>query len=194
MSERLDMTMMLAVHDALRRESAQVARLATNKGGVAATVGWEMFSTYLRVHHTTEDDILWPALRAAAGPGEQALLDAMEAEHAVLDPLIAAIDAGREVAERADALVTALHTHLRHEETEVLPLINAVLPAEEWRRFGQAHGGRVGVDARRYLPWVLDGMNAGRAETILDGMPSQIQEQYRDQWRSGYAELVKWPA
>lgn len=194
MDERLDMTMMLAVHDALRRESAQVARLAAGKGGVAAAVGWELFATYLRVHHTTEDDILWPALLAAAGPGEQALLDAMEAEHAVLDPLIAAIDAGLDVADRADALVTALDTHLRHEETDVLPLIQAVLPAEQWQRFGQAHGTRVGADAPRYLPWVLEGMSAGRAGTILDRMPPQIQEQYRDQWRSAYAELIRWPA
>ncbi len=190
MSERLDMTMMLAVHDALRRESAQVARL----GGVAAAVGWEMFASYLRVHHTTEDDILWPALQAAAGPSERALLDAMEAEHAVLDPLIAAIDAGLDVADRADALVTALHVHLRHEETEVLPLIQAVLPAEEWQRFGQEHGIRVGADAPRYLPWVLEGMPPGRAASVLDRMPPRIQEQYRDQWRAAYAELVRWPA
>lgn len=194
MGERLDMTMMLAVHDALRRESAQVARLAAGTGRVAAAVGWELFATYLRVHHTTEDDILWPALRAAAGPGEQALLDAMEAEHAVLDPLIAAIDAGQDVADRADALVTAIDTHLRHEETDVLPLIQAVLPAEQWQRFGQEHGLRIGADAPRYLPWMLEGMPSERAGSVLDRMPPPIREQYRDQWRSAYAELVRWPA
>lgn len=153
-----------------------------------------MFATYLRVHHTTEDDILWPALHAATGPDERALLDAMEAEHAVLDPLMEAIDAGLEVADHADALVTALHAHLRHEETEVLPLIESVLPAEQWQRFGQTHGGRIVADAPRYLPWLLEGMAPERAGSLLDGMPPEFQEQYRDQWRSAYAELVRWPA
>ncbi len=193
MGERLDMTMMLAVHDALRRESAQVARHAA-RGGIAAAVGWEMFAAYLRVHHTTEDDVLWPALVAAAGPDEKALLDAMEAEHAVLDPLLAAIDGGVEVGDRADALVTALDVHLRHEEAEVLPLIEAVLPEEDWQRFGQEHGVRIGADAMRYLPWVLDGLSDERTGAVLDRMSSRILEQYRDTWRAAYASLVRWPA
>ena len=186
------MTMMLAVHDALRREAAQVARQAA-RGGIAAAVGWEMFAAYLRVHHTTEDDVLWPALSAAAGPAETALLDAMEAEHAMLDPLIAAIDADVS-GDQADALVTALELHLRHEETEVLPLIDAVLPAEDWQRFGQEHGVRIGADAVRYLPWVLEGLSADRAGAVLDRMPARILESYRDSWRAAYASLVRWPA
>ena len=65
----LDMGMMFAMHDALRRELAQVTRIATLKDDnpgpmLRAALGWELFKKFLLVHHQTEDDILWPALRA----------------------------------------------------------------------------------------------------------------------------------
>ena len=46
------------------------------------------------VHHQVEDDALWPALRAtvAAHPDQLALVDALEEEHAVIDPLLRAVD------------------------------------------------------------------------------------------------------
>ena len=67
---RLDMTMMYAVHDALRREAEHIARLSARAGDdpwrvLRTAAGWEMFKAYLRVHHTTEDDVLWPAMHEA---------------------------------------------------------------------------------------------------------------------------------
>jgi hypothetical protein len=50
---------------------------------------------YLLVHHRSEDDAPWPVLRArvAGQPGRVALVEALEAEHAAIGPLLAAIDA-----------------------------------------------------------------------------------------------------
>jgi hypothetical protein len=56
-----------------------------------------------------------------------ALLDALEAEHSAIDPLLAAIDAAladrdsgpQRLGELTDALATALRAHLDHEEAEV---------------------------------------------------------------------------
>ncbi len=44
--------------------------------------GWEMFKSYLQVHHTSEDDMLWPPMREALADDSDgvALFDAMEAE------------------------------------------------------------------------------------------------------------------
>jgi hypothetical protein len=66
-----------------RRELVQVTRIAAvrddNPGPLLrAAVGWELFKKFLLVHHTTEDDVLWPALRAqvAGHPDRLAPADA----------------------------------------------------------------------------------------------------------------------
>ena len=93
MEYQLDMSMMFAMHDALRRELVQVARIGRRTGDhpgqlLRAALGWELFKKFLLVHHQAEDDTLWPALRAnvAGQPGRVALAYALEAEHAVIEP------------------------------------------------------------------------------------------------------------
>jgi len=205
----LDMTMMYALHDALRRDLHRLARATCRPDDdpaavLRSAVGWELFKTYLGVHHRAEDDALWPAARAAVAgkPEDLALLDAMEAEHAVIDPALAAIDAA--LADRdsgparlgglVDDLAAKLTAHLTHEERAALPLIDATVPEPDWRRFGQLHSRRVGDDARRYLPWVVDALPPDRLATILDRMPPPIREAYYDDWSPAYRALRPWPA
>ena len=96
MDYKLDVSMMFAMHDALRRELAQVGRVASRRDDnparlLRAALGWELFKKFLTVHHQSEDDALWPPLRArvAAHPDRVALADELEAEHAVIEPLLA---------------------------------------------------------------------------------------------------------
>jgi hypothetical protein len=204
---KLDMTMMYAMHDALRRELVRIARITARADDdprhiLSAAAGWEMFKTYLRVHHTAEDVAVWPAMQRvlADRPDDLVLLDAMEAEHAAIDPLLEAIDAA--LADRdagperlgglVDGLVTGLTGHLTHEETQALPLIDATLTEQEWQRFGAQHGNRIGAGASRYLPWLLDGASAERTAMILGRMPEPVRIAYRDEWRAAYAELDLW--
>jgi hypothetical protein len=96
-----DLTIMLAAHDAFRRDLTRLARAAAaadlsdpaRRRSVAA--GWELFKRELHMHHTAEDEVIWPALRPRLAHSENALsvLDAMEAEHERIDPLLAAVDA-----------------------------------------------------------------------------------------------------
>jgi Hemerythrin HHE cation binding domain len=96
-----DLTIMLAAHDAFRRDLTRLARAAATadlsdparRRSVAA--GWELFKRELHMHHTAEDEVIWPALRPRLAHSENALsvLDAMEAEHERIDPLLAAVDA-----------------------------------------------------------------------------------------------------
>ena len=88
-----DMAMMLAFHDALRRELGHIARVTASRTDdprhvMATAAGWQMFKNYLHVHHGCEDDVLWPALERtlADRPDDLALLAAMEAEHAAIEP------------------------------------------------------------------------------------------------------------
>lgn len=168
MNYKLDMSVMLTFHVALRRDLEQVARIAGRRDQSAGTrlrvaLGWEQFKKFLVIHHQAEDDLLWPVLLAKVAdfPDQVALLDALEAEHAVIEPLLGAVDAaagdpdGR-LGDVVDELVTQLGGHLDHEESEGFSLIDASLDPEEWQRFGRLHGERLVGDAPIYVPWLLE--------------------------------------
>jgi iron-sulfur cluster repair protein YtfE (RIC family) len=205
---RLDMTMMYTMHDALRRELVRIARVTArtdddHRRVLRAAVGWEMFKAYLRVHHTSEDAAVWPVMSQALAErsDDLALLDAMEAEHAAVDPLLDAIDAAladreaglERLGDLLDALHAALTGHLVHEETEALPLIDATLTEQQWRHFGDLHGRRIGADAPRYLPWLLDGASPQRTAVVLGRLPEQLRVAYQDEWLPAYTRLDLWP-
>lgn len=211
MSDTLDMTAMYAMHDALRRELDHLARITTRVDGDPATLlrtaaGWKLFTASLHVHHTAEDDALWPALRRnlAERPDELALLEAMEAEHIAIDQVIAAIDAALtdpdsdsdsgpdRLGDLTDSLVTGLNGHLKHEEDQVLPLIHEVATPEQWAHFGQVHGQRIGPDAPRILPWLLDGATEQTVAAILAPLPEPARAAYAAQWQPAYAALARW--
>ena len=209
MEYTLDMSMMFAMHDALRRELVQVTRIARvpddNPGPLLrAALGWELFKKFLTVHHTTEDDVLWPTLRAqvAAQPDRLALADALEAEHAVIEPLLIAIDAAaadpdygyQRLGDLTDELVTKLTAHLTHEETEGLPLIDVSLTPQQWQHFAQTHGERLAGDASRYMPWLLNGASPQTLDAVLGKFPPPLLAAYREQWAPRYAALTIWPS
>jgi hypothetical protein len=209
MEYTLDMSMMFAIHDALRRELVQVARIASrpddNPGKLLrAALGWELFKKFLLVHHQTEDDTLWPALRArvAGQPDRIAVADELEAEHSVIEPLLTAIDAAaadpdygyQRFGDIVDELTTKLTAHLAHEEADGLALIDASLTPQDWRRFAQVQSERLGGDAPRYMPWLLNGASPQMLDAILDKFPPPLLAAYREQWGPGYAALDVWNA
>jgi hypothetical protein len=204
-----DMSMMFAFHDALRRELGQIARTSAATRGtpgdvMANAAGWQMFKSYLHVHHSCEDDLLWPAMEHALAerPDDLALLAALEAEHAAIDPLLKAIDATAahpssspdRLVDLTDALATTLNAHLRHEEQDGLALADVTVTDEQWQAFGQEHGKRIGADAPRYLPWVLDGLDDAITEHILQTIPAPFRANYRDSWLGAYQSLDRWPS
>jgi hemerythrin-like domain-containing protein len=188
----LDLNGMYLAHHAFRRDLARFA-IAARKTPVDATdvwralaVRWEQFSGILHHHHTTEDDVLWPQLLEivdAAGDTEgRATLEAMEAEHALIDPLLASCAAGfasmarqpdaqtrDRLAGTAEAARSTLSAHMGHEETEALPLVQRLLSAEGWERVEKAAGsGKSVADLLFLVPWVAEGLT-----------PRQLQDAYR---------------
>ena len=209
MDYKLDMSMMFAMHDALRRELAQVGRIASGRDDnpgtlLRAALGWELFKKFLTVHHQTEDDVLWPPLRAsvAGRPERAALVDALEAEHGAIDPLLAAIDAAaadpdygyQRFGDIVDELATKLTAHLAHEETDGLPLIDASLTEQEWQHFAQVHAERIRGDASLYMPWLLNGASPQMLDAILGKFPPPLLAAFREEWGPRYAGLDVWNA
>jgi hypothetical protein len=207
MAFKNDMTWMYTIHAALRRELDRIARVTARPDDdpqhvLGTAVGWEMFKSYLHVHHTAEDDMLWPPTRTALAddsPGI-ALLDAMEAEHAAIDPLLEAIDAAlldrdtgpHRLGELTDTLASSLRSHLDHEEAEGLALIDSTLTEEQLAAFGAEHGKRIGGDAQRYLPWALEDAPPAVTATLLGQLPPPLRQAYRDEWQPAYARLPLW--
>src|SRR3984957_1102278 len=175
-----DLTIMIAAHSAFRRDLVSLVQATQGpdrdsperQRSVAA--GWELFKRQLHVHHTAEDDLIWPRLRERLGHSANALsvLDAMEGEHERIDPMLAAVDhgfasAGGSVdgyqdadglADAVDTLVAALTGHLAHEEQDGLPLIGVALTAAEWRGVGFKIARSNGLSAGgEMFAWLADG-------------------------------------
>ncbi|MFE3169365.1 hemerythrin domain-containing protein [Streptomyces sp. NPDC059224] len=205
--KNLDMTMMFAIHDALRRELERIARITARvdedpRHVLSTAVGWELFKKFLTVHHTSEDDMVWPVMEAvlAGKDAELVLLADMEAEHGVIDPLLADIDAA--LADRdsglerltglTDALYTKLGGHLDHEERDALALMDITLSQEQWQAFSAEQRTRIGDDSSRYLPWLLDDIGAVKVANIIGKMPEPLRNAYENDWRKAYEDLDIW--
>ena len=121
-SYSLDMGMMYAMHDALRRELERIARISARADDdpqriLRTAVGWQLFKSYLLVHHTAEDDAAWAVMeqQLADQPSDLALLQAMELEHAAIDPLLKAIDAAAADRERRPRAARWLGGRVDHQ-------------------------------------------------------------------------------
>jgi hypothetical protein len=202
-----DLTIMLGAHAAFRRDLVRLARAAAfadlpdpaRRASVRA--GWETFKRQLHLHHTAEDAIVWPALRQRLAHSEhaQSVLDAMEAEHAQIDPLLAAVDeafadAGRRsLGDRVGALTTSLTAHLTHEERDGLPLIGVALTAAEWRGVGFKIARQSGLsEAGEMFAWIADGADPDQAAAAIGTLPPPARLIYRAIWKPRYRRTPRW--
>jgi hypothetical protein len=202
-----DLTIMLGAHAAFRRDLVRLTRAAAfadlpdpaRRASVQA--GWETFKRQLHLHHTAEDAIVWPALRQRLAHSEhaQSVLDAMEAEHAQIDPLLAAVDdafadAGRGgLGDRVGALTTEVTRHLVHEERDGLPLIGVALTAAEWRGVGLKIARSAGLSkAGEMFAWIADGADRDQAAAAIETLPPPVRLIYRTIWKPRYQRTPRW--
>jgi len=202
-----DLTIMLAAHAAFRRDLTSLARATapphrpdpTRHAAVQA--GWETFKRQLHIHHTAEDEVIWPALRPRLAHSEhaQSVLDAMEDEHKLIDPLLAAVDAafaepdGSSLGDATDALTTELTAHLSHEEKDGLPLIGIALTAAEWRSAGFKIARQGGLSAASEMfAWIADGAAEDQASAAIATLPRPARLLYRAIWNPRYHRTKRW--
>ncbi|TCC32566.1 hemerythrin domain-containing protein [Kribbella sindirgiensis] len=144
---------MALIHRVIRRgfEQARVHVLSpgaeSRAAAVAAYVDFQLDG--LHAHHSTEDEVLWPALLERAQLSA-ALIRRMEQQHAAIHD---AVDAARSAltawrttptAAGAEPLGAALELvsvrlveHLGEEERDVVPLIATHVTQAEWDQLGQ---------------------------------------------------------
>jgi hemerythrin HHE cation binding domain-containing protein len=202
-----DLTVMLAAHDAFRRDLVSLARAASAADRAEPRRreqvgrGWQVFKRQLHFHHNGEDRFIWPRLadRLAHSEGAMSTLEAMEEEHALVDPLLEAVDAaftdpaGDQLGGAVDELVSTLQSHLAHEERDALPLIGTALTAAEWRAVGLRLGRQNGLSgSSEFFAWMLDGIPADEVTAVLSELPPPLRLVYRVAWRPRYAKISRW--
>lgn len=143
------------IHRIFRRQFVEVRALvlevpaadAARVGAIADHLGFLLDG--LHMHHTTEDDLIWPKLLDRAG------LDAprvkrMEEQHKQIDASVAEVRAampvwrsdptaatGAALADRIGEFLVVMEEHLDEEEEVVVPLIDRHLTEAEWQDVGE---------------------------------------------------------
>ncbi len=148
---------MVVVHRAFRRELTVIPQLVrsvpagdTRRASVVAAHA-RLVLLGLHLHHTGEDELLWPKLLERDAPDTELILR-MEAQHHVVEELVdrlgPAIDrwvaearpaVSEEVASTVDRLREALLEHLDDEEAHILPIAARAVTQQEWDELGE-HG------------------------------------------------------
>jgi hemerythrin-like domain-containing protein len=185
---RADTRMMGIVHSALRRdlERSRIVLAAgpvpdARRAALAEHLVWMM--DFLTQHHEGEDSGLYPLVRAKdASLGE--ILDSMNSEHEAIVPAMDEVklaarswaqdptDAPRVLA-AIEALNLVLGPHLKHEEEEMMPLVETVLTRQEWQEWDQITN--VGPKSNRQLAfeghWLIDNTTAHDRSVVVHLVP-----------------------
>ncbi len=180
-----DLLPKILMHHAFRRDlwmftaAAAATPLDDRATWRALEARWRGFARILHHHHSGEDRVLWPRLLArvdAAGdPAGRATLEAMEAEHGEIDPLLAACaeglarlaaapdaDSRAALVVRLAATRERLGAHLGHEERDALALVQQHLTREEWHAMDKEFAKDYKpADILLALPWALHEVPAG---------------------------------
>jgi iron-sulfur cluster repair protein YtfE (RIC family) len=205
----IDLGVMIAAHNAFRRDLVKLTEAASRRKlrdpvrRLAISNGWETFKRQLLQHHRAEDACVWPPLQArlSASGSAMSVLDAMESEHALIDPLLAAVDqafaddrlADRYLGDVIGELAGALTGHLAHEERDTLPLIGQALTTGEWSDVLAAIRARGSVtDAIEMIPWLLDSMSPEAAGLLLASFPPAAAQRYQAEWKPKYDAVPRW--
>lgn len=198
-----DLTPMYLMHHAFRRDLRRFGEAVANtpvadrRTWLALDRRWQRFARILHHHHTGEDEILWPTLLTrvdAAGDADgRAALEAMEAEHDEIEPLLTGCAAGFErlavgadedtraaLAVRVAATAERLGHHLSHEESTAMVVLQAHLTQAEWHAMDAGFAAHYSfADALFAVPWVLDGLPDDVRRTVLRTFPAALALSWR---------------
>jgi hemerythrin-like domain-containing protein len=143
------------IHRIFRRQFAEVRELvqevpaadARRVGAIADHLGFLLDG--LHMHHTTEDDLIWPKLIGRAGI-DAPLVQRMEEQHREIDASVTEVRAAMSpwrsnptsvtssaLADRTGEFLVVLERHLDEEEQVVVPLIDRHLTKAEWEEVGE---------------------------------------------------------
>ncbi|MFI9507401.1 hemerythrin domain-containing protein [Nocardia sp. NPDC052566] len=196
---------MVLVHRVFTREFGLLGRIVTatpardvEQAGRVAAHAREMLAA-LHHHHTSEDELVWPRLRAA--DIDPALVDRMQAQHEAMDEPIHAVESNLGVwartadpeigARLADAFVQlhrVLTEHLVEEENSVLPIVARTMTATQWAEL--AKRGMASMSKSRglvFLGHIHEEADAHEWSAFTKEIPPPVRLLYRVLGKRGHA-------
>jgi hemerythrin-like domain-containing protein len=188
----VDMTMMYLMHHAFRRDlrrfvAAVAATPVDDRASWQAMADrWGRFFVILHHHHTGEDAGIWPFLLERADAEERGHLEAMEAEHARIDPLLTRVAEGfeslRSLPSHPESTRAALHAcveeteaalaqHLAHEETFAMAILQRHMTPADWERIEQEQFAPADhpIPLSFMVPWLAEGLPRAALDEVFSG-------------------------
>ncbi len=161
-------------------------------------------TTALHLHHSSEDDVLWPRLLDRASLHVE-LVHRMARQHeqvgehlkrieSLLESWAQTADPGQRdaLASTFGAASLVLEEHLDEEEREVLPLVSAHLTAAEWGELGQhMHAAMPRRTMLKFLGMVLEDATPAERRLMLSVLPPPAQVMWRSIGHRRYQSVVR---
>jgi hemerythrin-like domain-containing protein len=201
---------MVVVHRVFRRELVLIPQLVhavapgdTTRAAVIAKHA-RLILSGLHLHHTGEDELLWPRLLERAAPSSE-LVQRMEAQHHVVEDLIATLTpalarweaearpaVSEEVGATFDQLRVALLEHLDEEEASILPLAAEHLTQDEWNKLGEHAMKRMSKSQLPLMGWaILEEATPDEQSAMLATMPAPVRVLMRTVFASRYRRYIR---
>ena len=198
---------MALIHRLIRRGFKQSGEFVlaegagARAGAVAEYVGFHLDA--LHAHHTSEDELLWPALHERASMSD-ALITRMEQQHEGVHGALETVRrelapwAATPTADGADSLAAALRTvtghlaeHLAEEERDVVPLIAAHITQAEWEHLGEVSFGKF-TRRQRFTAMgeLLEAADPVAAARMMADLPTPIRVVWRLLGRRRYERFM----
>jgi hypothetical protein len=183
------------VHAAVRRDLARMeVALHTFTDGDGARArdlerAWQSLGDKLHHHHVGEDTFVFPYLRDL-GPTviDTALVEAMVSEHRAMSNATEAASAAVHVlaqdptaanaavaAQAVASAATVTDGHLRHEETDVVPIVDARLETPEWKAVERNLRKGTPKQAGEMFAWLQDGAEPEIQQALNGVMPVPVR-------------------
>lgn len=182
---KVDLLLLQAVHDALRRDLRRLVSWSRTCFPVT-TPAWIDFHRRLTVYLEADAAVLGPVLlRAGLGPTRDAT--ARERTRVHITSLAQAVDdslSGRGPASRTNEhmtrLATALTEHLRHQQSFALPILACHITASEWADFDAAQRHPLDIaNGVALCAWLTDGATPDRRRAIRGLFPPAVRLAHR---------------
>ncbi|MFG1809717.1 hemerythrin domain-containing protein [Streptomyces sp. NPDC049040] len=187
------------VHDSHRRASVLLAEAAARSSVPPAAVAAlrDFLVANVRHHHESEDEVLWPMI-GAVSPAHAVAMAELTGEHKLLETALddlAAVDisegADRALYTCASAILRDLvHRHLDDEEPVLFPALRDYITDDAWREFALHVKTTSPTLNLHFMVGFVDlAGDAGEADLILGGLPTEDLAALRAQARDAFREL-----
>ena len=193
MTETPDLTLYFALHDAMRRSSTRLheAVQTADRGRSRAISRWFTgFVGELRMHHTVEDDVFFPAL-AERVPTFDEHGPELAGDHHRMDEILDDLGATlRRVADSLDwapdhetavrlaaELRDLLDVHLDHEDADVVPLFARHFSAEEYDGLRE-RADKIAFDTKQAfwtVPWLVANVDDATKQKLMVEAPLPLR-------------------